>query len=96
MSARLIDGRKIASDIKKVLKNEVAELNAKGIKPCLAVIFDGTDPSARKYVTLKIKACEEIGIDILMHSILKATIQNDLVKFIQRLNANPKENIAYR
>jgi methylenetetrahydrofolate dehydrogenase (NADP+)/methenyltetrahydrofolate cyclohydrolase len=92
MAARLIDGKKIAADIKRVLKKEVAELKAKGVEPCLAVVFDGTDPTSRKYVALKIKACEEVGINILIYTILKSTTQKDIVKFVQRLNSNQKVN----
>src|SRR4030067_1368816 len=92
MGGRLIDGRKVASDIKENLKREVSELAARGINPCLAVVFDGTDSTSRMYVALKKKACAEVGIDILIYGIQKTTNQSDLIKFIEKLNAIPKVN----
>lgn len=92
MAAQLIDGRRIASDIKENLKREVSGLTARGINPCLAVIFDGTDSTARKYVALKKKACAEVGIDILIHGVQKTTTQSDLIKFSKKLNATPRVN----
>lgn len=92
MTARLIDGRKIASDIKENLKMEVSELSERGINPCLAVVFDGTDAAARRYAALKRKACADVGIDILINGIQKTTNQSDLVKFIEKLNRAPKIN----
>ncbi len=92
MSAQLIDGRKVASNIKENIKKEVSELKTKGVNPCLAVIFDDTDPTARKYVSLKEKACVEVGIDLRVHDIQGTTTQDDLVKSIERFNADPEVN----
>lgn len=92
MTAQLIDGRRIASDIKENLKREVSGLIARGINPCLAVVFDGTDSTSRRYVALKKKACAEVGIDILIYGIQKTTNQSDLIKFVKKLNVNLKVN----
>ena len=62
MSAERIDGKKISQDIKDEVKVEVAELNARGIYPCLAVVLVGDDPASHVYVRNKIKACEYTGI----------------------------------
>lgn len=92
MTARLIDGRKVASDLKENLKKEVFELKSKGIDPCLAVIFDETDSPSRRYVNLKKEACADVGIGILIHSTQKITAQDALIELIEKLNADSEVN----
>ena len=92
MAARLIDGKKIASDIKKNLKKETSELKIKGISPCLAVIFNGAAPLSKKYVALKKKASKEIGVNIFLYNIRELTTQKELIRLVDRLNATPKIN----
>ena len=60
--AFLIDGKKISSQIKDELKNEVAEMKKKGTEVTLAVIQVGNDPASSVYVGNKKKACAYIGI----------------------------------
>ena len=57
----IIDGKKVSSTVKEQVKNETAELKAKGITPGLAVILVGDDPASRVYVNNKKKACEYVG-----------------------------------
>ena len=64
---QLIDGKAISKQIKDELKEKVAELSAKGIKICLAVIQVGNDPASSVYVGNKKKACAYIGIDSLSY-----------------------------
>jgi methylenetetrahydrofolate dehydrogenase (NADP+)/methenyltetrahydrofolate cyclohydrolase len=59
MTARIINGRDIAAQIKKNLKDQIVTQN---LDPCLAVILIGDDPASQVYVTHKQKACKEIGI----------------------------------
>ena len=92
MAARLIDGKKIASDIKKNLKKETSKLKIKGISPCLTVIFDGAAPLSKKYVALKKKASKEIGVNIFLYNIRELTTQKELIRLVDRLNATPKIN----
>lgn len=92
MVATLIDGKKIAEDIKNNLKKEVYKLKSQGINPCLAVIFNGIDFFSKKYVALKKRVCTEVGIDILIHAIQEATTQYDISMLIEKLNVDPKIN----
>ena len=62
MSLR-IDGKKISSDIKEELKEQVKLLKEEGISVCLAVIQVGNDPASAVYVRNKEKACEYVGIN---------------------------------
>jgi methylenetetrahydrofolate dehydrogenase (NADP+) / methenyltetrahydrofolate cyclohydrolase len=59
---KLINGNKIAADIKNEIKKEVDELiRLKGVKPGLAVILVGENPASKVYVSNKQKGCDEVG-----------------------------------
>ena len=60
---KIIDGKKLAKQIREKLKIECEELQEKGIKPKLAVIMVGDDKASKIYVKNKSKACDEIGIE---------------------------------
>jgi methylenetetrahydrofolate dehydrogenase (NADP+)/methenyltetrahydrofolate cyclohydrolase len=62
MPARILDGNKIASDIRTELIAEVKQLAAKGIRPGLAAVLVGHDPGSEIYVRNKVKACSELGL----------------------------------
>ena len=60
--AKIIEGKMLASKIRKKLKEEVDILKQQGITPKLAVIMVGNDKASEVYVRNKSKACDEIGI----------------------------------
>src|ERR1700680_3171114 len=62
MPARILDGAKIASDIRSEVAAEVKAMAAAGVRPGLAVILVGHNPASEIYVRGKVKACEEVGI----------------------------------
>src|SRR4051794_19707647 len=62
MPAKILDGTKIANDIKAELGAEVRALTEAGARPGLAVVLVGHDPGSEIYVRHKVKACEELGI----------------------------------
>lgn len=59
----IIDGKKLAKEIREKLKLKSNELKEKGINPKLAVIMVGDDKASQVYVKNKSKACNEIGIE---------------------------------
>jgi len=84
----LIDGKKLAKEIREDLKIKCQELKGKGINPRLAVIMVGNDKASQVYVRNKSKACNEIGIEFEEH-LLNANIeQKDLINLIEKLNQN--------
>ena len=90
MKAQIIDGKKLAADMRAEIARGVAEVKAaRGVTPGLAVILVGDNPASVSYVTAKEKACREAGM--LSHEIrLPATVSEDeLVAEIGRLNADP-------
>ncbi|MDD2455463.1 MAG: tetrahydrofolate dehydrogenase/cyclohydrolase catalytic domain-containing protein, partial [Kiritimatiellae bacterium] len=63
MSATVIDGKKLAADMRADIARQVAELRAKhDVVPGLGVMLVGADPASTSYVTAKEKACGEAGI----------------------------------
>ncbi|MGA9042450.1 MAG: bifunctional 5,10-methylenetetrahydrofolate dehydrogenase/5,10-methenyltetrahydrofolate cyclohydrolase [Terriglobales bacterium] len=62
MSATILDGNKIASEIRAEVAAEVRTMTASGIRPGLAVVLVGHDPASEIYVRGKVKSCEEVGI----------------------------------
>lgn len=83
---QLIDGKKISQEIKDELKEQTAQLKAKGIERCLAVIQVGNDPASSVYVNNKKKACEYVGIRSLAYELPEETSEEELLRLIGELN----------
>ncbi|HRZ95030.1 MAG TPA: bifunctional methylenetetrahydrofolate dehydrogenase/methenyltetrahydrofolate cyclohydrolase FolD [Candidatus Moranbacteria bacterium] len=90
MSAKILDGKKLASEIKEELKIEIAQLKKTGIAPGLVVILVGDDPASKIYVDNKKKACEEMEINSQVFEMPECTTEEELLKLIQKLNADEK------
>lgn len=86
MSAVIIDGKAIAQNVRKEVAEQVKELNAKGISPCLAVILVGNNPASVSYVTGKQKALAEAGMTDKSVHLPEDTSEEELVELIERLN----------
>ncbi|MBQ5347579.1 MAG: bifunctional methylenetetrahydrofolate dehydrogenase/methenyltetrahydrofolate cyclohydrolase FolD [Ruminococcus sp.] len=82
----IIDGKKVSSTVKEQVKNETAELKAKGITPGLAVILVGDDPASRVYVNNKKKACEYVGFRSEEFALPATTSQKELLDLVKQLN----------
>lgn len=87
---KLIDGKKISTEIKEELKIEVQQLKEQGKDVCLAVIQVGNDPASSVYVNNKKKACAYIGIESLAYELKEDTTQEELVELIKELNETRK------
>ena len=89
MTAKIIDGKQIAAELRKTLKSRVDERVKKGLrKPGLAVILVGNDPASEVYVRNKRKGCEEAGIESIAYDLDSDTSQEELLKIIDELNEN--------
>ncbi len=62
MPATLLDGNKIAAEIRGEVAADVKALSAAGMRPGLAVVLVGNNPASEIYVRGKVKSCEEVGI----------------------------------
>jgi methylenetetrahydrofolate dehydrogenase (NADP+)/methenyltetrahydrofolate cyclohydrolase len=84
--ATIIDGKAIAAKVRSELAAKVAELKAKGITPGLAVVLVGEDPASKVYVSMKEKACNDIGIFSAEHKLAAETSEAELLSLINQLN----------
>ncbi len=92
MTAKIIDGKQVAAEIRAELKEEVSVLKGKGIVPGLGVILVGDDPASRSYVTAKERACEDIGLFSDDNRLSAETTQEELLALVERMNQDPKIN----
>jgi len=89
---QIIDGKKIAAEVRAELKTTIMQLKARGIEPGLATILVGDDPASHVYVSSKIKACGELGIRSFNFHLPPATAEEEIIKLIERLNADVRVN----
>ena len=88
--ARIIDGKRIAAKIREDLAGETKRLAAQGVTPGLAVVLVGEDPASKVYVSMKEKACHDVGIFSDEYKLPAETTETDLLALIARLNADAK------
>src|SRR3989338_6147805 len=89
MTAQRLDGKQLASAIREKVKAMVETLPA---RPGMAAILVGDDPASHLYVSLKEKACEEVGISFEKFLYPASISTNELVTKIQELNARNEIN----
>lgn len=90
MSARILEGKVFAAQIKESIKSEVEKLmDMHGITPGLAVIIVGENPASKVYVANKHKACADIGIYSEVVQMPEMVTQEELLAQITLLNENP-------
>lgn len=92
MTAKIIDGKQVAADMRSELKAEVARLSKQGVVPGLGVILVGDDPASNSYVTAKERACGELGIYSDDNRLPAETPQAELMELVAKMNADPKIN----
>jgi methylenetetrahydrofolate dehydrogenase (NADP+)/methenyltetrahydrofolate cyclohydrolase len=86
--AQLIDGKAIAAKIRGEITAEVSTLKTKGIIPGLAVVLVGEDPASKVYVSMKEKACQDVGIFSDEYKLPAETSEEELLALIDKLNCD--------
>jgi methylenetetrahydrofolate dehydrogenase (NADP+)/methenyltetrahydrofolate cyclohydrolase len=90
MTARIIDGKTIAAELRIAVKAATQRLSAAhGIVPGLAVVLLGDDPASKLYVTSKSRAVLEVGMRPFDHHLPADADEGGLLALVQRLNADP-------
>ena len=85
----IIDGKKVAADIRSELKDKTSQLKAEGKNvPGLVAIIVGEDPASQIYVASKGKACEEIGMRTKTEKLSADISEAELLSLIQSYNQN--------
>jgi methylenetetrahydrofolate dehydrogenase (NADP+)/methenyltetrahydrofolate cyclohydrolase len=91
MSAKLLDGKKLALTLNEETQREAKALfERRGIRPGLAAVLVGDNPASQIYVRNKRRACEQAGLTSWLHELRAETSQSDLLALIAKLNADPQ------
>jgi len=88
MPAKIIDGKKIASQILKEVRAEVSELLSRGITPRLSVILVGDDPASVLYARSKERACRKSGIDYELRTFAEDAREESVLEELRELSAD--------
>ena len=90
MTAILLDGKLVATEVKKQVLHDVNRLSEHGTKPFLVTIQVGDDPASASYLKAKHKAAAEVGIQSEHHHLPADTAQGKLEALLAQLNTSPK------
>jgi len=90
MPAKIIEGAKVASEIREELKERVAKLKERGITPGLAAVLVGEDPASISYVSGKRKGAEEVGLYSETFHLPADTPEEEVMDLVSKLNNDPK------
>ena len=89
MTARLIDGNALSTQLRSEFANRAAALKENGVTPCLAVILVGEDPASAVYVRNKVAGCEKAGMRSIKDVYAPDVDQSVVLARIAELNADP-------
>ncbi len=91
MTAKLIDGKQMAAEVRAEVAEGVARLKSeRGVTPGLAAVLVGDDPASAIYVRNKGLACEEAGMFSETIRMSASTTQDQLLELVRRLNGDPR------
>lgn len=91
MTARIIDGKSIAAQVRaEVAEKVAARLKAGRSRPGLAAVLVGENPASQVYVRMKQKACDKAGIESFGYKLPETASQQEVEELVRELNANPK------
>ncbi len=86
---KIIDGKQVASDIKKEIADEVLSRRKSGLKvPHLAAVLVGNDGGSETYVANKVRSCEEVGFESTLIRLPETVTEQELLNQVKELNEN--------
>src|SRR3954451_16311661 len=90
MPAQRLDGKALAATMRGEIAARVAARAAAGKRPPgLATVLVGDDPASAVYVKNKHKACQDVGLRSIAHTLPATATQTELLDLVARLNADP-------
>ncbi len=93
MTAKIIDGKTMAQQLRQEVADEVAARVAAGKpRPGLATVLVGEDPASQSYVRSKQKTSQELGIESFGFTLPATASQQEVEDLVRKLNADPKVN----
>ncbi len=88
MSAKIIDGNKVAEEMQAEMMAEVEKLKAKGVTPGLSVVLVGEDPASKVYVRNKARTCKKMGIRSKQYNLDATASEEEVLDRVHKLNAD--------
>jgi methylenetetrahydrofolate dehydrogenase (NADP+)/methenyltetrahydrofolate cyclohydrolase len=89
MSAHIIDGNALAQHWREQVARDCVALQARGVKPGLAVLLVGDNPASQVYVRNKVKACDQAGLHSVLEQLPANLSESDLLARVDALNRDP-------
>jgi methylenetetrahydrofolate dehydrogenase (NADP+) / methenyltetrahydrofolate cyclohydrolase len=89
VTARILDGKAIAADIRSEVAERVRALSERGVTPGLAAVLVGEDQASRIYVGAKHKACADVGIRSEQVDLPAYVTEQEVMATLRRLNRDP-------
>jgi methylenetetrahydrofolate dehydrogenase (NADP+)/methenyltetrahydrofolate cyclohydrolase len=89
VTARILDGKATAADIRAELRDRVAALTAGGRTPGLGTVLVGDDPGSRAYVAGKHRDCAEVGIASIQRELPASATTAEVLTVVRELDADP-------
>ncbi|AEG61284.1 bifunctional 5,10-methylenetetrahydrofolate dehydrogenase/5,10-methenyltetrahydrofolate cyclohydrolase [Desulforamulus ruminis] len=86
---QILDGKKVADILREELKNELLQLQERGINPKLAVLIVGTDPASLAYAKFLNKVSSKAGVIFEQHDLPESACELDVKLKIEELNSDP-------
>ena len=90
MTAQLIDGTALSTQVRAEVAHRAAALSARGHQPGLAVVLVGDDPASQVYVRNKVKACHAAGLHSVFEKYDTTLTEAELLARVAALNADPR------
>jgi methylenetetrahydrofolate dehydrogenase (NADP+) / methenyltetrahydrofolate cyclohydrolase len=90
VTARTLDGRAVAAQIRSEVSERVRALSERGVTPGLAAVLVGDDQASRIYVGAKHKACADVGIRSEQVDLPSYVTEGELMATLRRLNRDPE------
>src|SRR5688572_4409017 len=88
MTALVLDGAAMAREVFDELKERVALLAARGVRPGLATVVVGDNAASRVYIRNKVKACADVGLHAEVHELPADASENAVLDKVRELNAS--------
>ena len=87
--ANIIDGKKLALELRDDCARRVISLKQRGVEPRLDVVIVGDDPASHQYANSRLKDCADIGLASTTHTLGADASQQELIDVIESLNNDP-------
>ncbi|GAA1541863.1 bifunctional methylenetetrahydrofolate dehydrogenase/methenyltetrahydrofolate cyclohydrolase [Actinomadura kijaniata] len=89
MTARILDGKATAAEIRAQIAERVQALRTRGVRVGLGTVLVGDDPGSHAYVNMKHRDCAEVGIESIRRDLPENASQEDVERAVAELNADP-------